>query len=662
MICVHGTDRRVERLEHATNYRPDIDGLRAIAIIAVVVFHAFPRLVPGGYLGVDVFFVISGFLISSIVARRLQAADFSFVEFYANRARRIFPALLVVLLATALVGRNAMLPNEFALLGRHIAAGAAFLENFLLRRESGYFDVSTTLKPLMHLWSLAIEEQFYLVFPFLAVLAHRFRLKLPIVACFIIVASFAYCALSDPTAAFFSPLCRAWELSIGVVCGTFRPRRDEASRTTDPSGRSSWLGSLGLISIAAALFGSLLIPALGHSLVGVALATTGTAACIWAGPRSWPNRFVLSQPAFVAVGLISYPLYLWHWPVFSFWTIVDGRSIDTTSRLLAIAISVGLAFATYQLVERPIRTSQSYKLFKAGTLAACMIAFVAAGLTAARWGRSYNAQIDKIIHAWEFSAQPEPAGARRDGQVLTFGDNPDNRVLLFGDSHAGHYINSLAVAAKRAQAPSPQIVFYSVTKDFWISKDVLNTFIEDKTIHKVIISYFWAIRYASPKIDYEIRCCGSGLFNTVGTRLPALSTQAIDQIDQQLYDLLVTLRKAGKDVYVVLDNPFGNEIAPRSLVRRSILHGLQVDLTSALPRKTAIDRTEPFRSKIQSIASRAGVKTIDPIASLCGEAMCPSVTPSGVPIYMDYDHISFDTAINLVRYFDFIAGDEPGNK
>ena len=182
----------------------------------MVVFHVFPDQLPGGFLGVDIFFVISGFLISTIIAKRLEAGVFSIVEFYADRVRRIYPALVVVLIATMMIGRNVMLPNELKLLGFHVAAGAGFVENFLLRSESSYFDTSTILKPLMHLWSLAIEEQFYIFFPLVAVLSRRLRFNLLIVISIIGLASLIYCIVSDPVTAFFSAVARM---------GTFDRRR-----------------------------------------------------------------------------------------------------------------------------------------------------------------------------------------------------------------------------------------------------------------------------------------------------------------------------------------------------------------------------------------------------------------------------------------------------
>ena len=171
-------------------YRPDIDGLRAIAILSVVIYHAFPTKLRGGFVGVDIFFVISGFLISSIIFRSLQRGDFSFSEFYARRVRRIFPALILVLAASYTVGWFVLLPDEFKQLGKHMAAGAGFVQNIVLNKEAGYFDTASELKPLMHLWSLSIEEQFYLIFPVLIWGAWRLGLNALSVALLLVLLSF----------------------------------------------------------------------------------------------------------------------------------------------------------------------------------------------------------------------------------------------------------------------------------------------------------------------------------------------------------------------------------------------------------------------------------------------------------------------------------------
>jgi len=172
-------------------YRPDIDGLRAVAVLSVVVFHAFPELMKGGFIGVDIFFVISGFLISTIIFQNLDRGTFSFSEFYARRIRRIFPALLLVLIATYGFGWFALLADEYKQLGKHIVAGAGFVSNLVLWSEAGYFDNSAETKPLLHLWSLGIEEQFYIIWPFILWLGYKCKLRIAILIVALWVISFA---------------------------------------------------------------------------------------------------------------------------------------------------------------------------------------------------------------------------------------------------------------------------------------------------------------------------------------------------------------------------------------------------------------------------------------------------------------------------------------
>jgi peptidoglycan/LPS O-acetylase OafA/YrhL len=201
-------------------YRADIDGLRAIAVLSVVGFHAFPHLIRGGLIGVDIFFVISGFLISTIVFDSLDRKCFSFAEFYSRRIRRIFPALIVVLIASCAFGWFALLADEYKQLGKHIAAGAAFVSNFVFWNESGYFDNAAASKPLLHLWSLGVEEQFYLVWPLLLWVAWQKRFNLLIIAVLVAVISFALNAQGigkDAVATFYSPQTRFWELMVGSM-------------------------------------------------------------------------------------------------------------------------------------------------------------------------------------------------------------------------------------------------------------------------------------------------------------------------------------------------------------------------------------------------------------------------------------------------------------
>ncbi len=332
-------------------YRSDIDGLRAIAVLAVVGFHAFPELDPGGFVGVDIFFVISGFLISTIILTKLTSGGFSFLDFYSRRARRIFPALLVILAACLVAGWVLLLPFEYKELGKQIAGAAGFVSNFLLWHEAGYFDASGEAKPLLHLWSLGVEEQFYLLWPLLLVFSRRRKGVMLAGTGLLAITSFAYSLYTtrhSPGAAFFSPASRWWELMVGGLLAQLVARRGALAGTA-----SSVVSAAGLGLIAATL---LLLDQTQAFPGWWALAPAlGTFLVLFAGPGAWLNRAVLSNGVLVRCGLISYPLYLWHWPLLSFAWIYRSAPPTTAMRIGAVGASIALAWATYKLIERPIR-------------------------------------------------------------------------------------------------------------------------------------------------------------------------------------------------------------------------------------------------------------------------------------------------------------------
>lgn len=332
-------------------YREDIDGLRAIAILSVVGFHAFPEWVKGGFVGVDIFFVISGFLISSIIFGNLERKSFSYIEFYVRRILRIFPALIIVLVSIYTVGWFLLLPDEYKQLGKHIAAGAGFVSNLALWNEAGYFDTASDTKPLLHLWSLGIEEQFYIFWPLLLGFVWKYRLNFLSITIFIAIASFsvnAFTVASNPVAAFYSPLTRFWELMIGGVLAYLilhKPHHLPINTNSQ--------SVIGLILIAIAILSvnkASLFPGWW-----ALLPTTGAFLVISARPTALVNRYVLSNRVLVGIGLISYPLYLWHWAILSFLRITESGLPSVEMRIEAIIASIFLAWLTYWAIEKPIR-------------------------------------------------------------------------------------------------------------------------------------------------------------------------------------------------------------------------------------------------------------------------------------------------------------------
>jgi peptidoglycan/LPS O-acetylase OafA/YrhL len=337
-------------------YRPDIDGLRAVAVLAVVGFHAFPGWVPGGFVGVDVFFVISGYLISSLVMDEMRQGKFRLIAFYARRARRIFPALIAVLCSVFLLGWILFLPDEFSQLGRHIFAGALFGANLLLWTETGYFDIAANLKPLLHLWSLGIEEQFYILWPLILLpLSRNERIRVWLIAGLFFVSLLlnVFLVQAYPSATFYLPAMRAWELLLGAFLAAAMRENWRVGRAFAPSiaagvGAALILASVGLFTSHTSFPGwAAVIPTAGTALIITARQ---------AQRKNFISGRVLSHPMAVYIGRISYPLYLWHWPLLAIALISRfGEPLPSWLRLVIVAASFLLAALTYAGIERPIR-------------------------------------------------------------------------------------------------------------------------------------------------------------------------------------------------------------------------------------------------------------------------------------------------------------------
>lgn len=424
-------------------YRPDIDGLRAISVIAVLVFHAFPDLLPGGFVGVDVFFVISGYVITKHALRELDAGTFSFSGFYARRIRRIFPALLLVLIGLFAFGWQTMLPEEFKQLGKHIVAGAASIANLAFWQEAGYFDVSAEQKPLLHLWSLGVEEQFYLVWPVLLVGVGRFR-RSPFWPIAIIgFASFLMSVVTlsrDPVAAFYSPLTRAWEPMLGAFLAL---RHHTAGDRFVSAGSANVKAGIGFALLAASVAlvdQSLPFPgwlALGPTVAAYLLIDAGSSA-------TRMQRVLCNRPL-VMVGLISYPLYLFHWPLLSALRIVSSGATPVLWRVIALLACFPLAFLTYRYIETPIRKSRHPRLVVAA-LVVLMAGCAFAGYNDySRGGLEFR--MARMVGAFADGVDFDRDRIWRRGQCYLEGDDQGFSpacvesgsgpiVMLWGDSHA----------------------------------------------------------------------------------------------------------------------------------------------------------------------------------------------------------------------------------
>jgi len=360
------------RQDHLTHpkYRPDIDGLRAVAVLSIVSFHAFPDLLKGGFVGVDIFFVISGFLISTIIFESLAKESFSFSEFYARRIKRIFPALIAMMAISYIIGWFTLFNFEYSELGKQMAAGAAYVPNIFFWLEVTNYWSGGENKLMLHLWSLGVEEQFYLLWPLLTFLAYKRKINLLLLVMGCSIISFALNAIfiyKSPSATFYLPVTRLWELLIGSILAYLRYKKIKIASNLL---KKEWnlLNSSTIDNIQSVL---------GILLIGFAvlfldnekvfpgwwalLPTIGAYFIISAGQQAWVNRIILSHPVSVWFGLISYPLYLWHWPLLSLATVVGGQQRNYFISAILFLASIVLAWLTFRFIEKPLKLKSKSK-------------------------------------------------------------------------------------------------------------------------------------------------------------------------------------------------------------------------------------------------------------------------------------------------------------
>jgi peptidoglycan/LPS O-acetylase OafA/YrhL len=664
--------------EQRQQHRPDIDGLRAIAILSVLGFHAFGRLLPGGFVGVDIFFVISGYLISGILLRGLQQDNFSFSKFYARRVRRIFPALALVLSVTWIAGWYAQLPDEYARLGKHIATGASFISNIALWKEAGYFDQSGQLKPLLHLWSLGVEEQFYLIWPLSLFVAWKRKINLLAMILAVLLASFILNVTrvsAHEASTFYLPTTRFWELLLGAVYAhrqTFRSTltsRTEPSTfhrllaKADPTGdlRRNLAASIGLLLIAGSvlcLHSNMMFP--GWWAVPP---TLGSVLLIVGGPDAWINRHVLASRPMVLIGLISYPLYLWHWPLLSFDIIVAPESATPFVRILLLIVAIALAWLTYQIVERPIRSNPSL-IPVALPLAAIVAAIGVVGFLSFRGSippRSGNYDLEKIIQAANEVAFPGPELKEIDAAPTPLrrqGKNPKT-VLFIGDSFIEQYYpridwllrsnpegtESVVFASSGGCPPIPKVeeVHHAACVGL-VGRAVL--FANDPDVNTIVIGANWIGYFVEVDRRYSYYSIDRGQKEELlpGSRGSELALA-------ELQSMITRFIGEGKIVYLVLQSPNDDALDPRQMIGKR-WGSASFRINVPLIRRDAMTRPmRPIVSRLRAIAEATGARIIDPIGYLCG-TYCPAITSDGVPIYRDEGHLNPSYVRTNIRFFD----------
>lgn len=637
----------------ASAYRPDIDGLRAWAILSVLLFHAFPNLLPGGFVGVDIFFVISGFLISRIVLSGLRRQQFSFLDFYIHRIRRIFPALLTVMLASLAFGWFALVAEEYRLLGKHVAGGIAFVDNVLLWGEDNYFGTASELKPLMHLWSLGVEEQFYLVFPVLLVMLWRWHVNLWWAVMLVAILSFGFNlhqVRSDSAAAFFLPHTRFWEL----LAGTFLAQREifSVGREVSVSGNIRPLKPLldpqvrGVVGISLIVLAFFSINK-GSAFPGrmALLPVLGAAFVISAGPTTWVGRVFFANRFMVAVGLISYPLYLWHWPILSFLRILEAQTPAVAIRLAALFLTFLLAYLTYLIIEKPLRfgraaATKAFVLFVVGSLIGVVgfWIYASAGFPQRAVEQDFGSLQRKIGHR-EYQAEigkfPPCALSGYTGKApcLIAGSlDHTPAVAIVGDSHGADIFLGLSSQSYDNRG----VAYFSVVcyPFIGISGDescnvvppVMDYLLANDRVKTVILANYWVMRIANKTIRFQSE------------------PENEDRLDVFAKLLDLTLKKltaAGKEVIVAIDVP------ELDFPPAACLPSRPMSLTKRLPdenctivRDAAESSAKLYIAQMRRVlASYPNVQVWNPYDYLCNEKEC-LVARQGLLLFRDENHLT----------------------
>jgi len=433
-----------------SKYRLEIDGLRAIAVISVIVFHAFANVLPGGFLGVDVFFVISGFLITSILLRETGEGHFSLWSFYERRIRRLIPPLIPVLVFSTTCAWVLFSPLSLIEYSKSLLATVGYVANWFFYFDSGYFDAPAHSKPLLHMWSLGVEEQYYMFFPLLLmVFMPRVKLTnfLIVSLTLLSLALSLYWSRNAADLAFYSTMSRFWELGIGSILATTLIPQNKNKIISDS------LSFLGLILIAISLFTGL--HQQGVPFPSALPATIGTALVIW-GTKGRVNLVttLLSLPLMTYIGKISYSLYLWHWPVLVFAKYVFPQPRPAII-IGAVGLSVLLSILSYHFIEGPVRQKKILAAPKklVGSFIGLVVAFALFGVFTMQTGGLSNSepaivqdyekkllaskvQFMKQAGRWTCWSQKQDEFEKRKAACLQPKPLKTN-LLIIGDSHSG---------------------------------------------------------------------------------------------------------------------------------------------------------------------------------------------------------------------------------
>jgi peptidoglycan/LPS O-acetylase OafA/YrhL len=613
------------------NYRSDIDGLRALAVVSVVIFHAFAWLIPGGYAGVDVFFVISGYLITTNILNGLNESTFTIQGFYQRRIRRIFPALVTMLALVYAFGWFVLLATEYRQLGKHVGSGASFISNIILWQESGYFDTSSAVKPLTHLWSLGIEEQFYIVWPLL--LWAIFKLRLPVLVSTVVLTAVSfglglYALEHDVVGAYYSPFNRFWELLIGAILAAVMLKRTYGDKATKWQQAGSIVGLILIVFTLFSLDGQSSFP--GWNALAP---TVGAALMIGCGPQTLTARRIFSLRAIVWVGLISFPLYLWHWPLLTFARIISSAMPTAQVRIGAVVLSVVLSWATYRLIEKPLRFHPRVKVIT-GALVASMVVIGLVGYVTFRndgiASREVTQMNPDINSGEEGGAQGwvQDTCGISDAKVADLfasclEDNRETpRFALIGDSKAEALIGGFI----RTSTENGRWLFMGGNSDSGVPVPLISDAPEFERFQKLARIAVDSVA-SNPDIDVVV------LEGAIRAMFGIADETSFVQVPESLYYDIVTegfrnsitiLTQAGKKVVLYIDNPPLPNLED-CLQRKTTIGVLNSLLVKSnplceMPVQTFIDQTAKYYAMFEQLKQEflGQVEIFDATEIFCG--------------------------------------------
>ena len=652
-------------------YRRDIDGLRAVAVLAIVVHHAFPALLPGGFVGVDLFFVISGFLITRIIAGQRDAGTFSWGGFYLRRARRIVPAYVVVVLATVGLAAWIEMPRLLAQTGAAAAASGLFLANVLAAQSPGYFAPGVQQNPLLHLWSLGVEEQFYLVWPALIALLSlgwlrraRVGLALALLVASLLLAQ-GLVAGGSTVAAFFYLPTRVWEFLAGGVLalGLVRPPADR---------RVANLAVVcGLLAIAWSLVAlTEASPFPGLSAVPACL---GAVLLVWSGQDATPGAAVILRVGpVVALARASYSLYLWHWPLLVLAADVAQQPLTILQRLGVVILSLVLAALTWRLVEQPFRRGGVDRPWRRlGVILPLLLAPIGAG-TVLFFGHGLPQRLSPDARAladleetdvnparatcFEGADKASPASCRFGATPGVVIGSEGDEVLVWGDSHADAVVPgvvawsrargwSVREAARGGCPPLADVrvrVYGRLNRGCEAAANrALDTIASDRRLKLVVLAARWPLyRDAPPFYDVNSPRVTVDTAARPGVR-PALSAALTATLDA------IARRRPDLRVLVIGPVPELTLAPPECLAQQRQLGG-RPEVCARVEAGSPLARALPAEAAIRAaVEDRPGVAAVFPTETLCLDGGCAGMI-DGRPIYFDDDHLGAWGARRLV--------------